>query len=536
MGAVAFGITSCKRSNTQTPVTNPEPIRLTGVLEPAELLIPPQKKIEVTAEMGAMVDATKNIKGGSELSQLPAVDSFISKYPEIGDMYPIRVELRCMKGDLPGARVDIGEALSHKKWIVSDDPKHDETELIAIRAKLSYIARNDAATLDDIQRLIDSYSSDINYLTDGRVKPADQPNSVCAWGPQDVDVLIQRTHRDPRALLFRGIYYAAFSPLDDASKPLAERDLAEAVKADPHNADPYFYSAVGAKKITAFKALGFSAAETSELDRHLIGLYSGAIGLNSHIGEAYAERADAYLTEHNSRLAIPDYDKAILMDPKNARLWNDRGLAKGDTYDKSGAIEDLSHALELKSAKGDTDALLSSVENRGDLYMKLGNYKKALADYTTLIVERLRGALLFMNLDFFRELYPEYAGIDDSHLREKLHRMYYPNFSDDDFKKTMDNPQGMHPSTDGELPEAYLKRADALLAMVDFRAAKADYARSQRFQDQHAEITRWRQSAGLPKMELDIQTVDTTNLANETVWIRTSRDDDSLNSLGPTEF
>jgi hypothetical protein len=153
------------------------------------------------------------------------------------------------------------------------------------------------------------------------------------------------------------------------------------------------------------------------------------------------------------------------MEPENAVLWNERGLAKEETYDKTGAVDDPTRAIELKASKGDDGTVFTSQGERGDLYMKLGAYKQAAADYTTLIGIRLRGALLFMNLEFFRKLYPQYAQVDDARLQDKLRRMYYPNISESDFQKTMDDPQGMRPSIDGELPEVFLKRADARLAM-----------------------------------------------------------------------
>ena len=52
-----------------------DPIRLSDVVEPAELLIAPQKKIEVTLEISEMLSVLQDVKKDDELSRLPAVDA-----------------------------------------------------------------------------------------------------------------------------------------------------------------------------------------------------------------------------------------------------------------------------------------------------------------------------------------------------------------------------------------------------------------------------------------------------------------------------
>jgi Flp pilus assembly protein TadD len=59
---------------------------------------------------------------------------------------------------------------------------------------------------------------------------------------------------------------------------------------------------------------------------------------------AYADRAEAYFERKNYSSAIPDYDHAIALSPKDAALWNDRAMAKEETRDKSGAVR--LHAVE----------------------------------------------------------------------------------------------------------------------------------------------------------------------------------------------
>lgn len=530
----ALGLSSCKK-RTPPSVIQPETVRIEGVNEPPELLVPAEKKFVHTEETDALAKAVENIKGGNEVSQLPAIDAFISKYPRVGDAYPIRAAIRCMTGDLQGAKSDVEQALSIHDRIIADNPDEDRPELTAIHAKIALITGDNATTQRDLHSIVSTYSSNIQYLTDGRVKLEDKPNSGCSWTHEDVKQWLERSGNTTDAQVFQGMYFAAFAPLDDEAKNLTSRYMADLVKENPTSAQVYFYAAMGAQKIVAFKALIFSDTERAEYNRHIIELYTKALQLNPNIEAAYAERAEAYLQQKDFSAAINDYDHAISLSPDDGALWNDRGLAKQETYNKDGAVADFSKAIELKTKKNDTHALSYSLDNRGDLYFKLGSYKKALADYNTLIGLRLHDVIMFINLDFFRELYPEYRNVDDARLKEKLRRMYYPNFSSETFDQVISKPEGMHPSLTGFLPEAYLKRADVLLALKKFSAARTDYMRSQLFKKEETD-NRWRVLPGLQKLAIDVQTLDAHDPANVKVWLKPGQEDRSITEASPTEF
>jgi hypothetical protein len=53
--------------------------------------------------------------------------------------------------------------------------------------------------------------------------------------------------------------------------------------------------------------------------------------------------------------------------------------------------------------------------------------KSALDDYTYPIAVKLHDVVPFINLDFFREIYPKYANVNDATLKDKLHLLYNPN-------------------------------------------------------------------------------------------------------------
>ena len=524
-------LTSCKKHPSKTDSV----IRIEGVNEPPELLIPTEAPLAKTDDVQAFVKALEGIHGGNEVQALPSLDAFIQKYPYFGDAYPLRASIRCLTNDLVGAKADAEHALANPQRVLATHSDGDRSEMTAMHAKLAFLAHDSATTSRDIDVLIASYSTSLQYLTDGRVKLHDKPSSACSWTPEDVERWSAESGRAPNAQVFQTMYTSSFAPLDDHAKVIAAQQGDNLVRTQPQSAAAYFYAAVAAEKIAAFKSLAFNEAERTAYDQRLIELFSHALALDPNLQQAYAQRADEHLQEKEYTLAIPDYDHAIALHPTDAGLWNDRGLAKQETYDKDGAIADFSKAIELKTTNEDFNAMTYSLENRAEQYTKLTDYKKALADYNTLIGLRLHDVMMSINLDFFRQLYPEYAQVDDARLKDKLHKMYYPNFSNEVFDQTITKPAGAHPTLSAFLPEAYLKRADTLLALKQFSAAQDDLRRATRFPEQHAQA-RWRTPPGLENSRVDLQTLEVQNPAAIKVWARPGTDDSAPTDDSPSQF
>ncbi len=64
---------------------------------------------------------------------------------------------------------------------------------------------------------------------------------------------------------------------------------------------------------------------------------------------SYINRADMKYSQLNDfAAALPDYDKAISIEPDNTTAYMRRGLAKRAFKDFKGTMEDFSKAIELE--------------------------------------------------------------------------------------------------------------------------------------------------------------------------------------------
>ena len=134
---------ACKKP-VANPADSPNVVRIEGVNEPAELLVPGEKKLVHTEQMDALGNLIMSIKSGQEAAAISALGGFIDKYPRVGDTYSLRATLRCVTGDFQGAKADVEEGLSGLPRIFNDDPRSDRNQLLAIHAKLAFMAHDDA--------------------------------------------------------------------------------------------------------------------------------------------------------------------------------------------------------------------------------------------------------------------------------------------------------------------------------------------------------------------------------------------------------
>ena len=114
--------------------------------------------------------------------------------------------------------------------------------------------------------------------------------------------------------------------------------------------------------------------------------------------EFYYKRAIKKAEEGKFYGAISDYSKAIEINPKYSKAYNNRGNAKGALKDYDGAIADYSKAIEINS--NDEVAYF----NRGNTKGSLKDYDGAISDYSKIIEINPNNGSAYKNRGIAKEL------------------------------------------------------------------------------------------------------------------------------------
>lgn len=173
-------------------------------------------------------------------------------------------------------------------------------------------------------------------ITTGQIKKWENPETL--W---DIETRMQRG----RSYAEAGDYYKAIENFNVA------------VMVYPDYAEAY-----GDRGITYLKMGDYQQA-LQDLNR--------SIEINPQNERAHRYRNSAY------KLAIHDYSRSIIEDPRDYESYNNRGIsyAMTDQYDK--ALEDFNKVISLKPR------FAMAYYNRGLVYMKLGNKQKTDDDFRT---------------------------------------------------------------------------------------------------------------------------------------------------------
>ena len=149
--------------------------------------------------------------------------------------------------------------------------------------------------------------------------------------------------------------------------------------------------------------------------------FTEAITLNLECAEAYHRRAGCRFNAGKVKESLPDFDVAVRLDPKNAEICKNRGIAYLNLLRFDEALADLRHALELdqnhpelykkvlgetyarrayeqaqakkwKEAVADFDEAIrfdgknaGYFDKRGSIHFNLGDFDKALKDFNEAI-------------------------------------------------------------------------------------------------------------------------------------------------------
>jgi len=174
--------------------------------------------------------------------------------------------------------------------------------------------------------------------------------------------------------------------------------------------------------------------------------YNRAIELNPENAKAYNNRGLAYMNLEEYEKAISDYNKAIELNPEDADVYNNRGDAYRNLKEYEEAIGDYNKAIELNPEHA------NAYNNRGLAYMNLEEYGTAIRDYNKAIELNSKFATAYYN-----------RGIAFSYLKG-----YEKAISD--YNKAIE----LNPESDA----AYNNRGLAYKNLKEYEKAISDYNRA----------------------------------------------------------
>ena len=109
----------------------------------------------------------------------------------------------------------------------------------------------------------------------------------------------------------------------------------------------FVVNSYGAKETAEeFYEKGKQIASVENADQ-AIDNYSKAIKINPKFAKAYNNRGVAYIWKKKYYLAIADFSKAIELDPKNGKAYNNRAIVYSYQGETGRALEDLKKAKSL---------------------------------------------------------------------------------------------------------------------------------------------------------------------------------------------
>lgn len=349
----------------------------------------------------------------------------------------------------------------------------DFTEISSLRAKLALLFKNYPQTLKHLEAALRSDPSNSSHLFDiGGTRPEDESNFT-ALGKSDFDLLVAKCPGDYRAYMVRGVFYSTF---DEKYYSLAISDLEQAQKLKSSSALVEYFLASVYKKSgflteAAWSDMSDSGGYRDKVNTLAFQHFKAAANLDSAFGEAYVQAASMLYKLRRYSEAIPYYDKVLELDPNNAGAYHDRGLAKTNTGDYYGAINDFSKAI----AKANRYESLS-YESRAAAYVKVMNYDSAIQDYSSAIGLKFGSRVIVMSIPEIRAIYPEFSDISDQDLVEGLRQKYFPRISQAYFSKELQ--ENKKPIRDSMLADLYRSRGDALRSGGNVTRAATDYTRA----------------------------------------------------------
>src|SRR5450631_881901 len=527
----------------QTVTAQQHPILIPGVLEPKELQVEPFpiNKIDLTAPERMLGEALKNSDTSKPATLLPSLNQILAQYPDFTDGYVMRAFAFCDAGsDRNAISADLNRAVNSING--SRTGKASFASLLATRAKIEYLSGDYATAINDLERALRSdLGKALEFSNSGGVKP-EKAGPMCVWTEPELDTLVQRFTGDYRPYMFRGLYHGFFLFFEQDEKAKqsslnhAFEDLNIAAKINPSSVLPHLFKAEVFSRTFGLQMMSIYDPQHDDLNSKMIILLDETLAIDPDNVWALKERALMYSHLKRWRQAITDYDKALVLDPKDFATLNDRALAKIEFGDRPFAILDLGEVIRNKERQLQHS---ESYQARADAYMKTRQWDLAIRDLTTAISLEIGGQVLLGNVNQFRALYPEYRTATDEAVARKLQQTFYPNWKYEDFAEPFLHKNGSFGFPDFVIADLYLKRLDASLKAGDWHAAKLDFRRAERGYLSYPDgIDRWRE-IGPPmnaRLYIDMKTFNDERREAVNVWVKQARDENGPYSVKQFEL
>jgi tetratricopeptide (TPR) repeat protein len=134
------------------------------------------------------------------------------------------------------------------------------------------------------------------------------------------------------------------SLLGEPSLKLAVDNLRRAIDINGNDASLHFLVANAFNRAFSIKRYGLSDADRTRLDQTILEELTKALTLDPDLLPALGQRAQVYFDLKQFAQAVPDYDKIVALDPKNAGAYNDRGWQRSNLV----ILTELSQILEWR--------------------------------------------------------------------------------------------------------------------------------------------------------------------------------------------
>jgi tetratricopeptide (TPR) repeat protein len=472
---------------TEATRASVEPPEFGGPFKPAPIAPDPGLKMFAESKLIAAASPKKPETLAPAISDLTKA---ISISPNNSDLYFLRASLQCFaKGPVREILTDIAKSLSLRSSR-TDSAYENAQGHYALMAKVKYQSGDYEAALADLNKAIgENLKSADQAFNDGEVKST-EPSRPCYWSVADFKNLERLYPKDARPPLFLGIYYSLYSFYNtnfDYSTILGP--YKRAGELDPNSALPPFFTGhlyvlghlSGLLSMASAKCLDDVVPRTAEcialdeLRENGTRALTTALAIDPTLSVAYSERALNFVHLHKYERAVGDYTKAIELahnQKEQQMLVADKALAEFHSGRLGNALADYNKAL----ANGCAEAPCELYNSRGDIYLKLGDYRHALVDCNLYLRSYLEsGPLFLINIDQFRSLYPEFDTVDDLQLTERLRKQFFPQISALDFRKRfLQSDKGMLSFI---LADAYARRGDILKKLGKTAEANREYDR-----------------------------------------------------------